>query len=136
MSEFRRVLSEQRTLDDRIIYELNSSIPTASFATGNTAETKCAGLHAQIKKAFEQRQAGLQNCINVLSAEILSLSQGVDASDHRAEQGKGKTSVEQSDLRTKQTLLRQVKAELRAEAILEEQTMTLFQERCGRFIKK
>jgi len=43
-------LKSLRQLDDKIIYKLNTSVPTESFKHEVNAESKCKTLYAEVKK--------------------------------------------------------------------------------------
>ena len=47
-SEFKRVLSEKRAIDDKIIYELNLAVPTATFAGTTNTAAQCQTLWLQV----------------------------------------------------------------------------------------
>lgn len=59
-----------RILDDKIVYALNTSIPTESFANKVDAPAACQDLYTQIQKGHSERDNVIKNCI-VATAEIV-----------------------------------------------------------------
>ena len=45
----QEALQQMRALDDKIIYKLNSSVPTASFAGEVSAEQRCKDLYKEVR---------------------------------------------------------------------------------------
>lgn len=50
-------------MDDKIIYALNTSIPTESFKKKVDATAACEDLYFQIKRAHSEREGAIKNCI-------------------------------------------------------------------------
>lgn len=48
VSLLQEALKVLRLIDDKIIYELNKSVPTASFAGEINAEQKCRELYSEV----------------------------------------------------------------------------------------
>jgi hypothetical protein len=46
---FQMALRDARLIDDKIVYALNNSVPTASFKGLINASVKCAELHKQVR---------------------------------------------------------------------------------------
>lgn len=59
-----------RVLDDKIVYALNTSIPTESFQTKVNATSACQDLYSQIQKGHSDRENVIKNCI-VATAETV-----------------------------------------------------------------
>lgn len=59
-------------MDDKIVYALNTSIPTESFATKVDAHSACQDLYVQIQKAHSDRENVIKNCI-LATAESVKL---------------------------------------------------------------
>lgn len=59
-----------RLLDDKIVYALNTSIPTESFRTKVNATAACEDLYSQIQKGHSERENVIKNCI-VATAELV-----------------------------------------------------------------
>lgn len=60
---FQEALKVLRLIDDKIIYELNKSVPTASFSGEISAEQKCHELYSKVTKVIFS---------NTLSFEIIN----------------------------------------------------------------
>lgn len=59
-----------RVLDDKIVYALNTSLPTESFSSKVNAQSACQELHSQIQKGHSERETVIKNCI-VSTAEAV-----------------------------------------------------------------
>ena len=46
-------LKEMRQIDDKIVYAINQSIPTASFKGQSDAKENCKGLHETVSSRSE-----------------------------------------------------------------------------------
>lgn len=42
-------LQQERAIDDRVIYKLNSSVPTESFASQISAKEQCMALYEEVR---------------------------------------------------------------------------------------
>lgn len=62
-----------RILDDKIVYALNTSIPTESFASKVNAHSACEDLYSQIQKGNSQREDVIKNCIVATAEEVKKL---------------------------------------------------------------
>lgn len=67
---FQESLAEMRKVDDKIIYALNTSIPTESFKGQLDPVSKCRELHMGLQNAYIQRQTAIKTCI-VQSADLV-----------------------------------------------------------------
>lgn len=52
-----------RVLDDKIVYALNTSLPTESFKNKIDASSACQNLYDQIQKGHSERENVIKNCI-------------------------------------------------------------------------
>uniref|UniRef100_A0A8C4XXM8 Mitochondrial matrix import factor 23 n=1 Tax=Gopherus evgoodei TaxID=1825980 RepID=A0A8C4XXM8_9SAUR len=52
-AEFQELLRVMRTIDDRIVHELNTTLPTASFAGKVDANQTCKELYQSVKLQLE-----------------------------------------------------------------------------------
>ena len=143
--EFKEALTELRVFDDKIIYEMNKAVPTASFDGTVDKRSQCQAMFDKLNAAFALRNAGIGACISQQTGTVSAIRDGVVGStpppteaavtDTRTQQGKGKNIKGQRHLREQQWALRQMKAEASAEEILQDQTMTVFKARCGRYLR-
>ena len=91
-----------RTIDDGIIYKLNNSVPTASFADQVDSRKQCKELYDQVyspacqlscashefshplpclqlQEVYKLRTRAIQNCISETSQSVLALKERRDA---------------------------------------------------------
>lgn len=63
-----------RDLDDKIIYSLNTSLPTESISRRDDSnpEENCKNLYETLKKGYTERKSVITNCI-VLTTEHVKL---------------------------------------------------------------
>eukprot|EP00117_Sycon_ciliatum_P019883 scpid81628/ scgid17878/ Coiled-coil domain-containing protein 58 len=121
-SEFKEAIKILRDVDDRIVYRLNTSIPTASFAKGVDTQARCKELHDTIQEVSEARGVAIQRCIS-------------ETKNHIAELQVQRKQMPDSQrfthlLRQNQTKLRMMESELTVEEIVHARTMKAFKERC------
>ncbi len=49
---FQEALLQMRAVDDKIIYKLNTSVPTISFADQVSASDECKHLYEQVRHSY------------------------------------------------------------------------------------
>ncbi|MEE6473397.1 hypothetical protein FKM82_009999 [Ascaphus truei] len=59
-TEFQEVLRAMRTIDDRIVHELNSSVPTTSFAGTIDASQTCKLLYESVSSRLLRAESVVQ----------------------------------------------------------------------------
>jgi len=111
---FQNALKELRLIDDKIIYALNKSIPTASFRGQVDPSQTCKDLFQQIESTYDLREGALRACISQTQAKVAEAGQSNDRSAQR-----------QSQLE-----LRLYKNELSVEEVIRERTQNVFYEKC------
>lgn len=52
-----------RDIDDKIVYTLNTSIPTESFKGQLNAKAKCTDLYGKLNSTYDSRNKIIKNCI-------------------------------------------------------------------------
>lgn len=62
-----------RELDDKIIYMLNTSIPTESFKGQISPSQTCERLYNQLQDNYSQREKAITNCIVVTAESVKGL---------------------------------------------------------------
>lgn len=62
-----------RGLDDKIVYALNTSIPTESFKGTHSANEKCTELYGELHSIHESRNKMIKNCIAVTANRVKEL---------------------------------------------------------------
>lgn len=61
---FQGALKNMRLIDDKIVYALNTSIPTASFKEKIDPTSKCKELYHQIEETYDLREGAISACIS------------------------------------------------------------------------
>ncbi|NWZ31663.1 CCD58 protein, partial [Asarcornis scutulata] len=72
-AEFQELLRVMRTIDDRIVHELNTTIPTASFVGKVDASQTCKALYQSLMEAHTNRERIIKNCIAQTSSVVKTL---------------------------------------------------------------
>lgn len=67
------ILKKMRILDDKIVYTLNTSLPTESFQNKINPTAACQELYEQIKKGHSERENVIKNCIIVTADTVKNL---------------------------------------------------------------
>ncbi|XP_038076106.1 coiled-coil domain-containing protein 58-like isoform X2 [Patiria miniata] len=111
-----------RTIDDKIIYALNTTVPTQSFAGQVDAKETCKDLYSQLEKAYSQRENTIRGCITQVSRTVNRL---------RDQRTKDPDNVAiNRNLREVRTKLQQMQMELNVEEIVKDRSLKVFHERC------
>ncbi|KAM3967225.1 coiled-coil domain-containing 58 [Aphomia sociella] len=125
--EFQDILKKMRTLDDKIVYALKTSIPTESFQNKVNATSTCQELYSQIQKGNSARENVIKNCILVTAGSVKTLKV---AKEERPED-----YDVLRNLKAEQKKLRLLQTELSVEEIIREKTNKLFTEKCRSYFK-
>ncbi|XP_058829408.1 protein MIX23 [Topomyia yanbarensis] len=125
-SQFQEKLKKMRDLDDKIIYALNTSLPTESFKGQVDPEVKCRDLHRQLQTGYIHRQEAIKSC-------IVSCADNVKQLKDKREETRDDV-VLNKQFKTEQRKLRLLQAELSVEDIIRERTQKAFRERCRLFV--
>ncbi|KAL9700402.1 hypothetical protein quinque_003843 [Culex quinquefasciatus] len=125
-SQFQEQLKRMRDLDDKIIYALNTSLPTESFKGQIDSEAKCRDLKGKLDSGYGHRQEVIKNCILVCADNVKQLKEKRD--ENRDDIAVGK------QFKTEQRKLRLFQAELSVEDIIRERTQKTLRERCRLFV--
>ncbi|XP_015777645.1 PREDICTED: coiled-coil domain-containing protein 58-like [Acropora digitifera] len=125
--QFKEALKILRLIDDKIIYELNKSVPTASFSGEINAGQKCRELYTELLAGYQTREQAIKRCINTVNENTQQLRERRDKNpdDYYA----------MRDLRKEQTKLRLMQSELSVEEVLQQRTLKVFNERCWKSFK-
>lgn len=67
-----------RDIDDKIIYALNSSLPTESFKGQVDSEKTCKDLYAKLQTGHKEREEAIRNCIMISAESLKTLRQQRD----------------------------------------------------------
>ncbi|XP_062511175.1 protein MIX23-like [Corticium candelabrum] len=121
-SEFKDALQALRAVDDKIIYELNTSVPTTSFSAEVSAAERCRNLYERLTASYARREDVIKRCISETSEKIVDVKKEIGESPNN--------STLHKDLRQYQTNLRLMKSELGVEDIVKERSLKAFKEIC------
>lgn len=72
-----------RSLDDKLIYALNMSLPTASIKarTDSNPEENCKGLYESLRISHADRGKFISECILITADQVRDLKSRLDKSD-------------------------------------------------------
>lgn len=121
-SMFQEVLKVMRTIDDRIVHALNTTVPTVSFSGKVDATETCRQLYESMMKAHLSRDGAIKSCIAQTSKVVGQLR------EERAKDSDNLTLIKQ--LRKEQTKLKLMQSELNVEEVVNDRSLKVFNERC------
>ncbi|MXQ90335.1 hypothetical protein E5288_WYG011107 [Bos mutus] len=116
-AEFQELLKVMRTIDDRIVHELNTTVPTASFAGKIDASQTCKQLYESLMEAHASRDRVIKNCIAQTSSVVKQLR------EEREKNLDDLTLLKQ--LRKEQTKLKWMQSELNVEEVVNDRSWKL-----------
>ncbi|XP_053519107.1 protein MIX23 isoform X2 [Artibeus jamaicensis] len=139
-----------RTIDDRIVHELNTTVPTASFAGKIDASQTCKQLYDSLMEAHASRDRFIKNCIAQTSSVVKHLREEREKNlddltllkQLRKEQtkesstafaalfGHDTASALISCLLIHQAVLKWMQSELNVEEVVNDRSWKVFNERC------
>lgn len=125
--QFKEALKVLRLIDDKIIYELNKSVPTSSFSGEINAEQKCRELYTELLAGYQTREQAIKKCINEVNKNTQLLRERRDRNPDDVHAMR--------DLRKEQTKLRLMQSELSVEEVIRQRTFKVFNERCWKSFK-
>lgn len=116
-----------RLIDDKIIYMLNTTIPTESFKGQVDPTTQCKDLYQQIESEHSQREQAITKCLSVTKERVMRMKKLRDNGDESP------TLIK--NLRKEQNTLRLLQAEFNIEEVVRKRTVQVYYERCRGFYK-
>ncbi|XP_047001299.1 protein MIX23 isoform X3 [Schistocerca americana] len=116
-----------RTVDDKIVYMLNTSIPTESFKGQVDPTATCKQLYEELKSSYDTREAAIKKCITLTAERVKELKV-------QRESRVDDISL-LKNLRKEQTKLRLLQSELNVEEVVKERSTKVYYERCRPFFK-
>lgn len=125
--EFQDALKKMRTVDDKIVYTLNTSIPTESFKGQVDPTATCKQLYEELKTSHDAREAAIKKCITLTAERVKELKV-------QRESRVDDISL-LKNLRKEQTKLRLLQSELNVEEVVKERSTKVYYERCRPFFK-
>uniref|UniRef100_A0A3B1JJ66 Protein MIX23 n=1 Tax=Astyanax mexicanus TaxID=7994 RepID=A0A3B1JJ66_ASTMX len=114
-SMFQETLKVMRTIDDRIVHALNTTVPTASFSGKVDASQTCKELYESLLEAHLSRDKAIKACITETSAVVGQLR------EERAKDRDNLSIIKQ--LRKEQTKLKLMSSELNVEEVVKDRTL-------------
>ncbi|XP_042366671.1 protein MIX23-like [Plectropomus leopardus] len=111
-----------RTIDDRIVHALNTTVPTVSFSGKVDATQTCKQLYESMMEAHLTRDKAIKSCIAQTSEVVGQLRQ------ERAKDSENLALIKQ--LRKEQTKLKLMQSELNVEEVVNDRSLKVFSERC------
>uniref|UniRef100_UPI00358E422B protein MIX23 isoform X2 n=1 Tax=Myxine glutinosa TaxID=7769 RepID=UPI00358E422B len=123
----KEMLNRLRTTDDRIVHELNVSVPTASISALVDPTTTCKQLYMKLQEAHQTRAAAIRACVTLSSKHINELN------DQRV--GDYDDLTLRKELRNEQLKLKMFQSELNVEEVVNDRTWKVFNERCRLYFK-
>uniref|UniRef100_A0A8C7YTK8 Protein MIX23 n=1 Tax=Oryzias sinensis TaxID=183150 RepID=A0A8C7YTK8_9TELE len=121
-SLFQEVLKVMRTIDDRIVHALNTTVPTVSFSGKVDATQTCKQLYESMMEVHLNREKAIKACIAQTSEVVEKMR------EQRAQDSENLGLIKQ--LRKEQTKLKLMKSELNVEEVVNDRSLKIFNERC------
>nr|XP_046227236.1 protein MIX23 [Scatophagus argus] len=121
-SMFQEVLRVMRTIDDRIVHSLNTTVPTVSFSGKVDATQTCKQLYESMMEAHLSRDKAIKSCIAQTSEVVGQLR------EQRAKDNDNLALIK--ELRKEQTKLKLMQSELNVEEVVNDRSLKIFHERC------
>lgn len=121
-SMFQEGLRVMRTIDDRIVHALNTTVPTVSFSGKVDATQTCKELYESLMKAHLSRDKAIKSCIAQKSEVVAQLR------EQREKDSENLKLIKQ--LRKEQTDLKLMQSELNVEEVVNDRSLKVFLERC------
>uniref|UniRef100_A0A4W6DLC3 Protein MIX23 n=1 Tax=Lates calcarifer TaxID=8187 RepID=A0A4W6DLC3_LATCA len=114
-SMFQEVLKLMRTIDDRIVHALNTTVPTVSFSGKVDATQTCKQLYESMMEAHLSRDKAIKACIAQTSEVVGQLR------EERAKDSNNLAIIKQ--LRKEQTKLKLMQSELNVEEVVNDRSL-------------
>lgn len=116
-----------RQFDDKIIYMLNTTLPTESFKSQNDPTVRCKDLFEKIQSSNKTREFAITRCLNTSREKIQELKNEKDKGDDSPQLHK--------ILRKEQNTLRLLQSELNVEEVVKKRTADVYHQRCRGYYK-
>ncbi|KAK3885406.1 hypothetical protein Pcinc_010375 [Petrolisthes cinctipes] len=120
-------LKAMRSIDDKIIYELNLATPTQSFRGQVDPTSHCQGLYQQLNNIYEERGSLIGECLGQSQAKLQELKKLATL--------KSDDPIALRKLRSEQSRIRELQNESTIEEIIRARSLKVFEERCRQFYK-
>ncbi|CAG2222341.1 protein MIX23-like [Mytilus edulis] len=120
--QFNDILRRMRDIDDKIIYELNNTIPTKYFAKELNITDQCKSFYEQLDQSHRQRRSMISRCVTEASAHV---------NERKKEQQSDRDNVTfLKNLRKEQKKLHLVQQQVNIEEVIRDRTIKAYYERC------
>ncbi|XP_073929372.1 protein MIX23 isoform X1 [Castor canadensis] len=131
-AEFQELLKVMRTIDDRIVHELNTTVPTASFAGKIDASQTCKQLYESLMTAHASRERVIKTCIAQTSAVVKNLREKreKDLDDLALLKQLRKEQTKFTTFFLPFSQLKWMQSELNVEEVVNDRSWKVFNERC------
>ncbi|VDK78745.1 unnamed protein product [Litomosoides sigmodontis] len=116
---FQDMLNKLRQMDDKILFELNTALPSESFSVNVDKGEKCRSIYETLLTMRTKRMNLIQRCVDKNQANIARLQ-------------KEKSPV--GDIRSGQNTLRVIRSEMDVENIVNERSEKAVHDRCRNFL--
>ncbi|XP_043474590.1 protein MIX23 [Leptopilina heterotoma] len=125
--EFQDSLKKMRQMDDKIIYLLNTFLPTDSFRGQVDPTNQCKDLFQQIQTGHLQREIAIKKYLDTSRENVKNLIlQKVDGKDNIALL---------KNISKEQKTLHLLQSELSVEEIVKNHTISAYNEKCRSYYK-
>lgn len=115
-------------MDDKIIYLLNSILPTDSFRAQVDPTRQCKDLFQQIQTGHSEREIAIKKCLEVSREKVKKLKS--------QREGENENDVGLlKKLRKEQSTLRLLESELNVEEVVKKRTLSVYHEKCRGYYK-
>ncbi|OZC08929.1 hypothetical protein X798_04016 [Onchocerca flexuosa] len=119
VSDPHDMLNKLRQIDDKILFELNTALPSKSFSDNVDKGEKCRSIYKELLAMRVKRMNLIQHCVDENQVNITRL-------------WKEKAPV--GDIRNAQNTLRMIRSEMDVENIVNEQSEKVVRDRCRTFL--
>ncbi|XP_035722655.1 coiled-coil domain-containing protein 58-like isoform X2 [Vespa mandarinia] len=116
-----------RQFDDKIIYMLNTTLPTESFKSDVNPTSKCKELYEEVQSSHIQRQSAINKCLNIAKERVKYLK--------NQKESQGNDPIFIKTLRKEQNNLRLLQSEVGVEEVLRNRTMQVYHDKCRSYYK-
>jgi len=120
--EFQDALKKSRVIDDKIVYELNATVPTDSFARGINVSERCESLYKQLRSAYASRDSAIKRCVSDTQKKVEEMRKLHESDPNNTDLLKR--------LRKIQSSLRLLQSEINVEEVVKDRSLKVFYERC------
>ncbi|VIO97393.1 MGC82625 protein, putative [Brugia malayi] len=116
---FQDMLDKLRKIDDKILFELNTALPSESFSSNMDKGEKCRSIYKELLTMRVKRMNLIQHCVDENQTNISRLR-------------KEKSPI--ADIRSAQNTLRVIRSEMDVESIVNDRSEKAVHDRCRTFL--